>query len=469
MKPYADGRTKSPERVQIDRLARWVSTEVDAQVDPSCLSFAALRRMDYDPIAYLGEMAITALVRKPDLYHVAHPTKDRVLAREAEEWLWPLMKAGLLSVLARSFVYGAIPYVLDWGQGDLVVRVPGKNTRTRSGYMSFVKVSELRPDNVFALQDARGEIVGLEDSSGGRVYDPTRGRLAIWDKQFGELQGQGARRRAWLPFAKGRIFSVFHARYLERTVHTPLLIYAPGNDVQSDDDGLTEEMTVGDYVACQIEQLMGGGSMTLPADRDSSGERLYDLRPLELPERSEVFERSLDRFDGEKLAAYLVPPAMGTMVDGSIGGGAARVLQNLFATFVGMVVSHVANELTGIVEAVHYMNNPRSSKHLPAEVGANEIPAQVQKLYLDVLGKVGDAARLGERVDLDQMLDHMGVPRTAADVDEQPSPGGTPSAPGTPGPDQQRTSKREERREDAETDEGQEDTGKPRDDAGEPE
>lgn len=449
-------RHKTAEKVSVDRLALWASHEVDAKVDPWCLPFSALRRMDTDPIVYLAERAITALIRKPDLYHVWHPLGDKALVSEAEEWLWSLFGRGLLDVLARSFVYGAVPYVLDTDDGDLIVRVPsssatGSRKRTLPGYWRYVGVNELRPDRVQVEVDKHNALVALTDLSTGNVYDAGVARVAVWDRQFGEWTGQAARRRAWPAWAKSRIFETLQARYLERTVHTPLIIYAPGEDVRP--DGATEDIPVGEFIAEQLSELVGGGYMNLPSDETSGGKRKYEAVPLELPERSDVWERALDRFDSQKLAAYLVPPAM-SMIDDAIGGGAARVLRDLFSTFVEGLVGHVATELTGLVQTVHAMNHNKRTV-MACEVKANEIPEKVQKLYLDVLGKVGEASRLGERVDVNALLDHMGVPRLL-DSPEGGAPGGGERGPGRP---RDPMGQREERREDARTPEGEEDTG----------
>lgn len=465
LRPFVD---LPQDRQTLNRVASWVSREIDAKVDPDCLTFTQLRRMDTDPIVYLAERAITALIRKPDLFHVTHPLGKKKLKAEAEEWLWPLMiKGPLLSIIARSFVYGAIPYVLDLGNDDFVVRVPtsnGKKTRqqTLPAYWRYVAAHELRPDRVTFDTDSANRLTRLVDARTGEAYDSGRSRIVVWDRQFGEWTGQGARRRAFKPYAKGQVFDLLQARYLERTVHTPLLIRAPGKSVDPEGE---DDISVGDYIATQLEQLMGGGFLVLPNDGWKDGKYEYDAVPLELPERSEVFDRALNRFDAHVFAAYLVPPAM-SQIDDAIGGGAARVVQQLFSTFVEGLVLHAACELSGLVDIVHRLNHD-PKKVLPCEVGANEIPDKVQKLYLDVLGRVGEAAQLGERVDVDQLLDYMGVPRKDGEPTAPPPVDGGGGG-GDVGRPRSPTGDREKRREDARTPEGEEDTGAPRDENGEP-
>lgn len=450
-------RTNVPESKWLAWIVQHLSVEVDAKTDPLAVPIAALRRMDTDPIVYLGEHAITGLVRKPDLYHVKHPLGRRDVVAETEEWLWPLLPH-LLPMIARAFIYGAIPMVLDWTQEDLTIRVPSSTTgelrnKTLPKHIHYVKASELFPSEARVEADEANELVALHYLRLDRRYDPGRARVAVWDRQFGEWWGQAARRRAWGPFAKGRIFELFQARYLERTVHAPLVIYAPSEDLPESEGG--EEVTVGDFVAEKYAELVSGGSMSLPSERwdNGTGEKMFELMPLELPERSEVFDRALNRWDSQKLAAYLVPPAM-PMLEEGIGGGASRVLKDLFSLFVEGFVGFAAGELQALVDRVHAQNHdPR--KVPPPEVGANEIPDKVQKLYLETLRLVGDAARLGERVDVDGLLDHLGVPRRPDSPDE----GGTAEGKKPAGRPRDMAGEREERREDARTEEGEDDTG----------
>lgn len=463
-RPYAIS-AQAPRDVRLDRWEGWVNAEVNATVDPVCLPLAALKRMDGDPIAYLAEWAIMGLVRKPDLYHVTSPTGDKVLEAETEEWLWPLLP-DLLPALARAFVYGVTPYVLDLGESDLHVRVPVKSgekagtgatrSKVRTGFRHFHKATELWPGEVELRVNAQNELVSLLDTRADRRYGAGRARVAVWDRQYGDWRGQAARRRAWPSFAKSRIFELLQARYLERSVHTPTVVYATGDTVYDSDSSSTEQPKVSDYIQEQLALLRGGGSMTLPGDRDESGNRMFELVPHELPERSEVWITALNRFDGRTLAAYLVPPAMAGL-DDALGGGTGRVLEGLFATFVEGLVGFAARELTQIVEVVHLLNTTSS---VPApEVGGLALPAKVQKLYLEVFKEVAGASDAGAEVDVTQLLRHLGVPTRPRE--ESDGEAGGDAKGGKPGRPRDATGGREERREDARSDEAADDNGAP--------
>jgi hypothetical protein len=435
-------------------IASRVEQEVDARIDPLLAPLSVLRRMDRDPVVYLAEWAITALPRKPDLYHVSHPGGDKKLEAEVEEWLWPLLPK-LLPMICRAFVYGVDAYAFDWVNEDLIFFVDGKGKkprkRTLKDHWHYSDSHEVFPDRVEALYDNNDKYLGMIDHETGKRYDAGRSQVSIWDQQYGEIQGQAARRRALAAVLKSEIFDLLKSRYLERTVHVPTIVYASEEDIERS-QGDTDEISLGDFIAEQMAELYGGGFMSLPSNRDENGNLKIEAVPHELPERSDVFDRALNRFDAQKLAAYLVPPAT-VMLEEGLGGGASRVLKELFSTFVEALATFVANELTKVVERVHATNHPADS--VPPEVKTNEIPEKAQKRYLQVLAAIGDAAELGRRVDVDGLLDQLGVPRGGDAPGQQPGQ----QQPGTPGPDRDPQSDRQRRRDDAVTDQGEEDTG----------
>lgn len=449
---------RSVERRSLEQWSSYISSEVDATCDPLALSLAHLRRMDADPIVYLAEQAITGIMRRPDLYHVASPTGNKSHEAEVYEWLWPLLPQ-LLPVIARSFLFGAAPYVLDIGREDLVFVVPGKSGKPRQKtierHVHYAGVNELWPGNVSVDVDRGGKVVRLHDAETGLSYGAGLARLVLWDDQYGELKGQAARRRAWSPFAKGRIFELLQARYLERTVHTPLLVYGTGQSVPVDEDSPDELVPLDEYVQDQLEELYGGGSLNMPSDRDANGNRTFEVEPLELPERSEVWDRALNRFDGQKLAAYLVPPGM-TGIEDSLGGGSARVVKDLFSTFVERLVEHAAAELTCVVETVHLLNHKAKDGPAP-ECKASPIPDKKAKTYLEVFRTIASSSDVGARVDGEALLKALDVPTHSGEVPQGRSGDGSKPR----GRPRDATGAREERREDGRTDEAGDDTGAP--------
>jgi len=130
--------------------------------------------------------------------------------------------------------------------------------------------------------------------------------------------------------------------------------------------------------------------------------------------------------------------------------GRAKILDGMLREFIQDLAQFAADNLTHLVGIVHMMNHD-PDKVPPPEVMAYEVPAAVRKLYLEVLRLVG-AARRGvspaEWVDVPALLDQLGVPI-------QTAPTLRPETEGQPGRPPDLTGGRQDRREDARTDEGE--------------
>lgn len=448
-------------------IEEYISWYVDHNTRPEHVPLEHLRAMRFHPVVYLAERASTGLARTPDLYHVqAKRDRDRA---EVEAWLWPRLPQ-LLPQIVRAFVFGSVPILFDWSAEDLTFdyKRPLKDedgklvgsktvTSTHRGYELIESTSDVWLCDA-KLQTRGRKLAGIE--VGGRVYPaPTRAHYAIWDREFGEWRGNGARRRAFRPYLKSEIYERFKARYMERSVDPPRVIKAPGGTTT---DSTGESKKVGELVAAIFASLYSGGVAMLPSGQDGSGAPLYEIEVMDLPDRSEVYDRSLNRQDGKILISYLVSPGM-TGVSDSLSGGGARLIEDLFGTFVGELLEFVAQELTKIVEVVWEINH---SSGVPPEIKPNELPDRVQKLYLEVLKLAVQSADLGKRVNVNELINMLNVPlredaeeADAVKPDDEERPGRPPGRP------RDAAGEREKRREDAETPEGREDTGAPRGDA----
>lgn len=450
---------------RFESLDSWYSSLAVGAGDPLSVPLSRLRRLDADPVIYLAEWCTTALARRPDLYYVSAPgdaTGERVA--EVEEWLWPLLKrgngdpqqpggGGLLDSIVRAFCYGASPYILDWGVEDLVVTRKSGRRRTLRGHVHYTASHEIYPEQV-RLEVDGGDLKAIH--YGGLSYGPSRARLAIWDRQGGTWRGQSARRRAYKYCYTGDIIENLGDQYLERSVDVPRLVFVNGDGDVLDEEGNTQ--SVGDHIGAVMASLRNAGVGTLPGNRDASGNRMYSVELLNLPDRSDVWHKATAAKDAKKVFSYLLPPSMAGL-DDTLGSG-GRIVDKLFSNIVEQLAAFVAAELTAIVEVVHTRNHPASVP--PPEILAAPIPDKTSKLFLEVLRSVGEQARLGERVDVPALLDQLGVP-TMPGAPAEPLAGPPPPTPKKPGPARDTTSRREERREDAQTPEGEEDTGAPRD------
>ena len=271
----------------------------------------------------------------------------------------------------------------------------------------------------------------------GRSYAADRAHVFRWDAEFGSWVGQGARRRAWGDYTKSLAVSVLQSRYLERSVDSPRVAWAPPGTLKVDG----AEVPGIRHVNQLLMALRGSGVVTFPSTRDANGQKRYELDVLDLPDRKDVWHQALNRYDGGILKAYLVPPSLAGIEDLAAAG--ARVLDGMLREFIQDLATFAAVNLTGLVEIVHAMNHDPAKVPAP-EILAYEVPAAVRKLYLEVLRLIGAAGREeapADWVDVPALLDQLGVPLRTTPVRSEGMPGSPTGRP----PDL--TSDREERRE----------------------
>ncbi|HBP17400.1 MAG TPA: hypothetical protein DEA08_06370 [Planctomycetes bacterium] len=419
-------------------LEAWVQDQITQAIDPNAVPLRALQAMGTHPVVYLAEQTITGLIRRPNLYYVSHP--DKRLVKETEEWLWPILPK-VLGVAARAFAYGAVPVIFNWGTEDLRVQVPrddppGVRNRTLRDHVHYVSAHEVSPGEVeLEVEDDVLRSIRFE----GRAYHADRAHLFCWDAEFGAWTGQGARRRAWRDYCKSMVVSLLQSRYLERSVDSPRVAWAPPGTQKVEG----EEVPNIRHVNQLLMALRGSGAVTFPSTRDAAGNKRYELEVLDLPDRKDVWHQALNRYDGGILKAYLVPPSLAGLEDLAAAG--ARILDGMLREFIQDLATFAASNLTELVATVHAMNHDPARVPAP-EILAYEVPAAVRKLYLEVLRLIGAAGREeapADWVDVPSLLDQLGVPLRTAPVtarEQRERPAGRP-------PDL--TSGRQERREDA--------------------
>jgi hypothetical protein len=404
---------------------------------------------------YLAERTIGGIMRRPDLYYVRH--SDKRVVRETEAWLWPLLP-DVLAAAAHAFAYGAVPVILDWGQEDLRIEVPrdegGVRNKSLPGHTHFVAAHEVWPGDV-EVELAKGRLAALRYE--GRRYQADRVCLFVWDPEFGCFSGQGARRRAWRDYVASLLVGVLQSQYLERSVDAPRVVWAPPGSHTVDG----QEVSTLDYIAQLLQALLGAGTLSLPSTRDARGDKRYELETLDLPDRSDTWEQALNRYDGGILKSYLVPPSLTGVEDLAATG--AKILDGMLREFIQDLAQFAANHLTALVRTVHRLHHD-PKKVPPPEILAYEVPAAIRKLYLEVLRVVG-AANSGQSaaawVDVPALLDQLGVPLRTTPLEVEPPAAGEDESDGSGGRSRDMTGKREARRDEARSADGEDAVGAP--------
>lgn len=453
-------------------LAAVMLGEIGPGTQPQHVPWSVIEAMGWDPVIYAGEQAATCTVKTPELYYVTHD--DPGVQAECEAWLRPLLPR-LLPMLARAVAYGSVPIVFDWGAEDLTFKQPGATdgaesfNRTARDHVHYVDAFDVWPGDV-TIEPTPARRIG-KMRVGQQEYSPGRVHVACWDRRWGHWIGNGSRRRAYADWYQGLMVELWRGRYLERSVDPARVGYAPPGTMTVNG----ADFNATDLMRRALMALKNGSAFVLPAQWDpETNQRIWEATTLELPDRSEVWEAALTRCDARKLIACLVPPSTVGVEDATFAG--ARIPAQMFVEFVQSIGSWIARQLTGIVRKVHLANvktNASPAKRKAPEVKAFELPQAKRKLLLEVFRTVSNVERvvgegkvvtLGELVD-PEIMDQLGIPtRPVAEAarEKQAPPNMTPGQPpGTPGPDRDTTSDREDRREAAREPEGEDATGMP--------
>lgn len=439
--------------------------------NPEQVPWEVLDAMAWDPVIYLGERALVSVADNRGLYYVVHD--DPRVRAEVEAWLEPVMPALVASILP-AFAYGCAPMVLDYTREDLATKVTSEGGSERSrnlrGHVHFSRAHSINPgevglrvdrsDALLALVHGSDAYEGREEANGRPVA--RRAFVPIWGRRWGRWTGQGSRRRAYRAWYTGGLVSLWQGRYLERSVDVPRIGYAPNGNVTV----AGEEVPAVRILTSALMSLKNGSACVIPSEQDpNNGAPLWRIEPLQLPDRSKVWTEALGYWDAKKLEACLMPPGIATGQDVL---SSAKVADGLMRDFVQDVANFVAAQLTEIVRAVHRLNG--GAKPYPV-IRANEVPQARRKLLLEVLKSTvgvtqhladGRTYTLGELVH-PELLEQLGI--RARPVEEAAH---KPSAPvASPSPDmadaggrpRDASGQREERREAARTDAGEDATG----------
>jgi hypothetical protein len=430
-------------------------------MDGRAVPVQALQLMGTCPAVYLAERTLGAIVRRPDLYSVIHP--DPTIRATVEAWLWPLLER-LTASAVRGFSYGTVTDVLDWQRETIRVEVPtggqdkttGRKLRAKSmvDFTAFGGVHEVHPDETLLDLDAAGEPVRVH--AGGTIYAYDRTAVWCWDPEFGSWVGQGARRRAWRDYCEWLIVTVLRDKYLERSVDAPRIAWVPDGEFTLADG---TKIKHADHMANLLEDLRGSGNLALPGAVFGDGStRKFDLKQLELADRHDTWDGALNRHEANMFTSYLVAPQLQGQGGEEASAGGGKVLDVNLRENVEALALFAASGLTRLVGIVHRANYDPAKVQAPT-IGVTDVgKREARKLMQEVMRLANTSARgeIAMRTDMPALLDALGIPLREPPPDwelgetEGGDEAGRPAQPGGP---------RDERREDAATNDGEEDTG----------
>ncbi len=442
---------------QVVMLAGAAMGRFGEQTRPQDVPWYVLDCMEYDPWIYLGENAFAAPLRDPTLYYVHHA--DPAIKAEAEV-VMATIAARTLRVGTRAIALGCSPWVYDWVAEDLQVVVQKQDAAPRNknlaGHQHYDRViHDMHPGEV-ELEVRGDRLIALR--YGRERYLSDRAFCAVWDQKFGGWEGRGSRRRAYRAYFRGDWRELWQDRWLERSVDPPRIGRAPNGMLEING----EQVRASDVMASALMALKGGGTAIFPPNVDKDTKvPLWTVEPMQLPDVSDVWHKSINQTSSEKLIASMVPPSTAGVSDTTFAG--AKVPYDMFVELLESAAEWVASDvLQPVLTAVHRVNH--GDKIRPPEVRALEVPrlkvkrlSEIFKMVATVPRRVGDKeVTLAELLD-ESILDEIGLERRpTADAARDPR---APVGGGPVGRPKDELGEREQRREDSPNDEGQEDTG----------
>lgn len=449
-----------------------------ADTDPMQVSDLVLDAIGCHPVVSTGESVVCGPATDPELYFIrrGRGATDQHVS-EVEAWLRPLLtmqRAPLLEQIARAFAYGTVAVVLDLGVQDLAIRVlsevqetdpvTGKTVtrkqdrgRNLPWHVHYVASHELWPGDttIFVEHD---KLLGVSEVLSGAQYGGEdldtpglrRAFLSMWQPQFGRWRSPGSRHRAYRDWFEEGHTRTWEMRMVERNVDLARVGYAPDGEITLGG----QKVSSAKLLRAQIAGLRNGSTIVLPSSYDSNGNRLWEVKTLDGGEnRHQVFGTVMDARAMRMLWACMIP-----------GGKPDKATEEMVMDSVQRVCDFTARTLTRIVNrclAITYGDGK-----VMLEVLANDVPKRKLRLVQQVFSTVADATQrlpdgrvytLAELVD-PEIVAQLGIKMRSVD-EAAHEPAAAPAPGGPPGAPLDVASSREERRDDADTIEGEEDTG----------
>lgn len=435
---------------------------------PEHVSAEVVDAMGWHPIIGAGEQLVTSPATDPELYYLRGDAKA---CAEVEAWLRPLLttqREPLLAQIVEAFGHGSVAVVLDYVVKTLAFQQaqapaapseepnpkPTTFTRTLVGHAHYGRSHALPPgDTQLRVENDRllGVLHGGQEYGGEDLEDPGRVRafLAVWRPQFGRWLGRGARRVAYKDWIEEGMCRLWEIRYIERGVDLPRVGYAPEGDITIGG----QKVPATKLLRAQLMSLRNGSAMALPSTLGADNQPKWKVDFPAVPPRHEIFKYAVDSRGARMLLATLCPSDLN------------KANEEQFMDSVQRVCDFGAATLTRIVNTVMRL---RYGDRAPfVQVLANDIPKRKLKTALEVFKSVSGATQrmkdgrvytLAELID-PEIIDQLGQKRRPTDeAAHQPAPA-APEAPGKVGRPLDVTSDRDERRDEAETVEGESDTG----------
>ena len=379
-------------------------TQIDARYlgsyDPSDVPYSIKKKMSKDPQVALGIAARQApLVAAWSNFTVQ--SQDEEYAAFVKAAMKPVIRSLAKSSL-RAELYGHAPhekiFIRDDVQGEMDVAAPKAGTgdakvkREWKGAIVYRKLKDLEPWNTSYWYHRSGGFAAMRyGGSSGPFVPAAKSFIYTNNKQFENLYGNALLENVYDDWYKRSVMVMFLCRYMEKKADPTTLVYAPASDVEEDPDG-TERSAVHSAAKEISDNVQNSATVGIPAIFDEDGNRLFDVKVLEYPDRSELFLAVINYFDVRILRGLLTPERVVTQ-DTNVG------TNSMASAHTGTFLRMTRAALDDVTEQFNLYVVPDLAKYNGSRFAgrkASLVPAHGSLVDEQLLSKVLDRAMMAE-------------------------------------------------------------------------
>lgn len=320
------------------------------------ISIATYRKMRLDPQVSACLNVIKFTMQRIDWYVEGDEQAKKVLEKSISN-VWNDLIRSITKGLWAGFSPNTKVFTMDGG--NIVLK----------------KIKDLSPETCRVKIDKYGNYDGFYQELNGKEYIPPQ--YGFWyanQMEDGDLYGNSMIKPAYKPWYYSELIHLFANRYYERFGEPVVLGRAPVGDTVEDKDGNKKDSM--SAIQSAGEGIRNNTVLTIPSDRDDTGNFLYDISYLESQMRGVDFDVYLKRLDLEKARAIFVPDLL--LGSGNVGSYA-------------LGLEHKATFITGIMGIVddffQFIN-----KYISQQIIELNYPSQSAVLKYTPLSKVTEEA-----------------------------------------------------------------------------
>lgn len=413
---------------------------------PHAVSFDTLQRMRQDETIALTLRARKSVIASAEYRVECDSDEVRQFAQDMlDRHKFRLLWTGLMSI-DFGFVLNEIVWDLDDVNVMTVEQIAGQRQVVETAISDAFIVREIRdhsPASTQLLVDEVGDFVGARvatvDAVGvtgnlgtGREIPRQRAVLYTHQGEFGNLHGRSGLLPAYNPWWWGNVIKSYMQRYFEQKGDPPLIGRAPdpkewsaANKSSGTDQAYEDPIQ---FVGAALMSLRSSGAYVMPSmtrvseDGTDTGQFMFDVKVLDVPERNDEFVKALHYLDLLKVRAGLGNDLV--VLIGSPGQAGAKQGGRMFHTVLRPDQEAWAGQtneqfIRPLVEANFGADAP-ATRIIPGVVAENklELMFELVKVLRESTQTLPDGRKFqaGWAADVHAMLEEIGLPTKDLDT-----------------------------------------------------